>query len=170
MKTASNKPAHPWYREFWAWFVLAIPALGVASGVAMIVISLHNAPQEITGDHQRLGKTTVATGSMSGAAQALGLAGRLSVGNGRVELLLDADRPESLPSNLLLRFDHPVDARFDTSVVLERRDTRRWVADLTDQPPSRARVILTDPMRKWGLAGRYEGPVEGSIALDHRQL
>lgn len=170
MKTALNKPARPWYREFWAWFVLAIPALGVASGVAMIVISLHNAPQEITGDHQRLGKTTVATGSMSGAAQALGLGGQLTVDRHRVELLLKADRPEALPSSLLLRFDHPVDARFDTSVMLERRDTSHWVADLSEQPPARARVILTDPMREWGLAGRYQGVVEGSISLDHRQL
>src|SRR5690625_7435482 len=105
MKTAAHKPAHPWYKEFWAWFVLAIPALGVASGVAMIVISLHNAPQEITGDHQRLGKTTVATGSMSGAAQALGLSGRLSVGNGRAGLLLGAWRPGDRPSALLRGFD-----------------------------------------------------------------
>src|SRR5690625_6413692 len=107
---------------------------------------------------------------MSGAAQALGLAGRLSVDNGRVELLLEARRPEELPSTLLLRFDHPVDARFDTSVELERRDAGRWVADLSDQLASRARVILTDPLRKWGLAGRYQGRVEGSIGLDYGEL
>src|SRR5690625_5143991 len=96
-----NTAAHPMYTDFAVCLVLAIPALGVASGVAMIVISLHNAPQEITGAHQRLGKTTVATGSMSGAAQALGLSGRLSVGNGWAELLLE--RSEEHTSELQSR-------------------------------------------------------------------
>jgi uncharacterized protein len=33
----------PWYRQFWPWFLLALPALSVAVSFAMLYQALHGA-------------------------------------------------------------------------------------------------------------------------------
>lgn len=171
MTTHPHEQSRPWYREFWAWFALAVVGLGVASGTIVVVISLGSAPQIVTGDHQPLGKALVDTRERARAAKALGLVGQLSVNGELAELRLEAHRPADLPDELLLRFEHPFDASLDISALAVRTQDDHWQAVLdTVSPPVRARVILTDLTRSWALAGRFSDAVTGTIELESAQL
>ena len=33
----------PWYREFWPWFLMSLPATAVIAGVATVVIAIQSA-------------------------------------------------------------------------------------------------------------------------------
>ena len=37
-----NGAPAPWYRQFWAWFVIAPPLAAVLAGVATVVIATHD--------------------------------------------------------------------------------------------------------------------------------
>lgn len=162
----NETPAAPWYREFWAWFVIAILAMGVASGTGVLVIGIGNAPQMVTGDYRPLGKAMVDTHQRADRAEALGLSASLDVESGRAVLALEADRPGELPEQLLLRFEHPTDTGRDLSVLARRDEEGLWQAGLESvQPPERARVILSDLEQSWWLAGRFDGAVTGRIGL-----
>lgn len=161
----------PWYREFWVWFILAILGMGVASGTGVLFIGFSNAPQMVTGDYQSLGKALVNTGERSDRAIELGLAGEMSVSGKTVSLRLDADDPVAVPDRLLLRFQHPTDAARDVSALAERTDANTWTAALGErQPPSRARVIVSDLSQNWWLSGEFSGAVEGLAELQAAPL
>jgi len=161
----------PWYREFWAWFVIAILGLGVASGTGVLIIGIQNAPQMVTGDYEKVGKALVDTHRRADRALELGLAGRLDVGGQTAVLALTAHDADGLPEQLLLRFEHPTDTARDVTVVARRLAAGRWQARLdTVRAPDRARVILSDLAQTWWLAGRFEGAANGSIGLAPERL
>lgn len=163
--------ARPWYREFWVWFFLGILGMGVASGTSVLVIGINNAPQMVTGDYQPLGKVLVDTRKRADRAAELGLSAQLSVDSNLAELVLDANRIDQLPDQLLLRFQHPTDAQRDVSAVARRIDADRWQVQMGSiRPPERARVILSDLQQTWWLAGRFPGEITGQIGLVPERL
>ncbi|NBB92256.1 MAG: hypothetical protein GVY32_03710 [Gammaproteobacteria bacterium] len=161
----------PWYREFWVWFFLSILGMGVVSGTSVLLIGINNAPQMVTGDYQPLGKVLVDTHERADRAADLGLGATLSVDGRLAELELRAHGLETLPDQLLLRFQHPTDAGRDVSAVARRVDVNRWQVEMGSiEPPERARVILSDLQQTWWLSGRFSGEVAGRIGLDPERL
>jgi uncharacterized protein len=161
----------PWYREFWVWFILAILGMGVASGTGVLIIGLKRAPQMVTGDYQPLGKALVDTHHRADRALSLGLSAWLAVDGDQVELVLSAHRPDELPDQLLLRFQHPTNTERDISAVARRVDAGRWQAVMGElRAPERARVILSDLEQTWWLSGRFSGKVAGRIGLEPERL
>lgn len=160
----------PWYREPWVWFLLGIVGLGVVSGTSVLVISLANAPQLVSGNYQPLGKVLVDSREQSRRARELGLGAELILDTQRAVLLIDANQPSALPDQLLLRFQHPVDASRDLSSVARRISEARWEAQFGSiAPPARARVILSDLEQTWWLGGRFSAEAAGRISLDPDQ-
>jgi len=160
----------PWYREFWAWFFIAILSLGVGSGVAVLVIGIQHAPQMVGGDYQKLGKALVDTHRRTDRARLLGLQGQLEAGGDTAVLSLKADEPDHLPEQLLLRFEHPVDASRDVSTVARRIRTDAWQAAIGEIAlPRRARVVVSDLEQSWWLHGRFRAEPAGRIVLTVQQ-
>lgn len=48
MSTPETPDDKPWYRQFWPWFLLALPAAALIAGVSTLVIALRHADQEIS--------------------------------------------------------------------------------------------------------------------------
>lgn len=38
----------PWYRQFWPWFIIALPAISVVAGIATLVIAIRNADEVVS--------------------------------------------------------------------------------------------------------------------------
>jgi len=36
--------AKPWFKSFWPWFVISLPAAGVIAGITTVIIAVQNAP------------------------------------------------------------------------------------------------------------------------------
>lgn len=51
---ASKDEAKPWYRQFWPWFVIAIPLVGVIMGLATLAIAIHEMDEVVTQPHPPL--------------------------------------------------------------------------------------------------------------------
>jgi hypothetical protein len=43
----------PWYRQFWPWFLIAIPAWGVASSIITTSVALYGADEVVSRDSVR---------------------------------------------------------------------------------------------------------------------
>lgn len=45
----------PWYRQFWPWFLLALPAAALVAGSITLVIAIRHADQEIDANYVKHG-------------------------------------------------------------------------------------------------------------------
>jgi hypothetical protein len=48
--------AKPWFKSFWPWFVISLPAAGVIAGIATVIIAVQNAPIITDGDIGRFAR------------------------------------------------------------------------------------------------------------------
>ena len=45
----------PWYRQFWPWFLIAVPAAAVVMGITTILLALHEPDGLVSDDYYREG-------------------------------------------------------------------------------------------------------------------
>lgn len=166
---ADTRPT-PWYRQFWPWLILTILAWGMISSSITLSVALRNPPQMMTGDYQRLGKVLVDTHERADRAEALGLAGRLSIDAAAWTLQLQAADPATLPEVLLLLAQHPTDAGRDRQFLLRRDADGRYTA-AAEGVPRRGRIIVSDLEQSWWISSAYElGTVRAEVVLRPERL
>jgi len=120
----------PWYRQFWPWFVISVPAATVVGCMFTIFLAVTRPASLVVDDYSRIAETTERRFRMAGAATELGLAGRLQVaaGEGAVEVRLEQQggtgaAPLDWPETLLLELSHPTVADKDVDILLTRAPT-----------------------------------------------
>ena len=63
----------PWYRQFWPWFLIGIPLLGMILSTITAVTAMRGADQEVLGTHVPMSKTSWSpSSSAQGASSAQG--------------------------------------------------------------------------------------------------
>jgi len=108
----------PWYRQFWPWFVIALPAAGVIASVVTLVIAIDHADAPVRDDWYRRGQRINDELALDAAAAARNISALLSVGSdGQVAVELDV-AADSGPAQLQLELHHPTDAARDLRVEL----------------------------------------------------
>ncbi|MGD9265288.1 MAG: FixH family protein [Lysobacterales bacterium] len=71
-----NKPTDmqetkPWYRHFWVWFIIALPAAAVAAGLFTLWLAVSNPDSLVISadEYQQLRSSLKAESSQQGAAE-----------------------------------------------------------------------------------------------------
>jgi len=108
----------PWYRQFWPWFVIALPSIAVIASVVTLVIALDHPDPLVRDDWYRRGQRINDELVLDAAAASSNISAVLSVGrDGSVALQLDA--PEGArPALLEMELHHPTEAARDLHLQL----------------------------------------------------
>lgn len=111
----------PWYKQFWVWFVIAIPALAVIFSLQFVYIAVTHRDPVVRDDWYEDGKTINQSFARDDAALNLGLAAdvRFDTETGEVLLKLTSAKTVSAAS-LDLHFVHATQKERDQSLVLHR--------------------------------------------------
>lgn len=163
----------PWYRQFWPWFLIAIPAISIVAGVTMIIVSLSGADQMVIDDYYKEGLAINENLALDVYASERGLAATirfdLETGEVFVESLQgDYDWPELLQLRLL----HPMAQELDQTVALTRSYSG-YRGDLRSSPRHRFYLRLS-PVESgqdaglWRLNGEIDFRNETSRTLRGR--
>lgn len=163
----------PWYRQFWPWFLIAIPAISIVAGVTMIVVSLSGADQMVIDDYYKEGLAINENLALDVYASERGLAATvrfdLETGEAFVESLRgDYDWPDTLQLRLL----HPMAQELDQTVTLVRSYSG-YRGDLTSSPRHRFYLRLSPAESEqdanlWRLNGEIDFRNETSRTLQAR--
>jgi hypothetical protein len=113
-----NVVVQPWYREFWAWFILAPLILVVAVSSVTVSIAVLNQDDIVVDNYYKEGRMINNRFEQEDHARAMGLAGELRFDRVVGEIYLTLSAHEPLPPQLLLALDHPAQAEQDTEVQL----------------------------------------------------
>jgi len=130
-RSATPEPVGaPWYRQFWPWFLIALPTAAVVASIASLVIAVRNADTLVREDWSDAGENINAELALEREARARGVSAvvMLEPAKNRVSVELGGIGVESV-SRLSLELRHPTDASRDFSSVLASGGPRVFIGD-----------------------------------------
>ncbi|WP_227367594.1 FixH family protein [Halomonas sp. M20] len=156
----------PWYKEFWAWFLLGILGLAVVMGTTFLVFSITSFDGMVVDDYYKEGLAINKTLKQDQRAAEMGMAANLRIDDlsGDVVVKLEGEaRPEKLQLDLIF----PSQDGRDQRVILDRVSAGHYVGQLPRALQYRWYVQLhaqtAEP--EWRLLGEIELPQKEALAL-----
>ena len=166
---ASDRQTTPWYRQFWPWFLIALPATAVIAGVATLIIAMHEPDGLVEDDYYKAGLAINQVLERDREAARLGVSAlvRRDPGQGWVKVQL-MSRALSNPASLRLRLLHATRENFDRELELLPQTDGSFEARLGDVPAGEWNLQLQPPDSRWRLTGRMSLADLGQIQLTAR--
>lgn len=155
----------PWYRQFWPWFIIALPLTAVIASITTLIIAAHDPDGLVVDDYYKEGLTINQTLERDRHAQALGLSGLVRVDAARLILTLNGVPANIQDKDFELRLIHPTRPHLDRTLKLTRDGGNQWSAALDAIAPGRWHVQLESPAGRWRLAGRIALPDQQQALL-----
>mgnify|MGYP000648655703 CR=1 FL=1 len=111
----------PWYRQFWPWFLITLPAIVVVAGIVTVLIAIDGADNLVVDDYYKQGMGINRLLAQDDLASDLNIQAELTVDKtiGEIKLLLRGDFT-SPPQQLNLLWAHPADEDLDFDLVLQK--------------------------------------------------
>jgi hypothetical protein len=105
----------PWYRQFWPWFLIALPAISVVAGLTTLAIAIRNQDSLVRDDWYKDGKAINQSLARDGEATRQGMSAELQIDamTGEVTVLVSRQRKTSSAPVSPLTLSHPTLAEQD---------------------------------------------------------
>ncbi len=108
----------PWFRQFWPWFLMALPASVVVAGLTTVYIANRHADDLVADEYYKEGLAINRQLAKQEAARALALTADLNVSIDQITVRLTGPVTDPV---LRLRLSHPIEADRDFYLSLARR-------------------------------------------------
>jgi hypothetical protein len=157
----------PWYRQFWPWFIIALPMTAVIASVITLIIAAHDPDGLVADDYYKQGLAINKTLDREHRAEALGLSGlvRIDAAAQRIVLSLDGKVVAQPHNDLILHMIHPTRPNFDHTLTLNAEAGNHWSAPLEHTVPGRWHLQLEPTTGEWRLNGRLVLPEQQQAQL-----
>ena len=154
----------PWYRQFWPWFLITLPASVVVAGLFTLYIANRGADDLVVDDYYKDGLAINRQLEKKQRAQDLGISARLQFTGQTVTV----QTPEAVVAGELhLLMSHPLEADRDFNVTLSRIDERLYRGSLA-QPiaPRWHWTLQLQAPDGWRLDGSVKASDIGNASSD----
>jgi uncharacterized protein len=148
--------AAPWYKQFWPWFLIALPASAVVASIASLVIAVRNADTLVREDWSDAGENINAELALEHEAATRGVSAvvRLEPATHRVSVALSGAGVADVP-RLSLELRHPTDAKRDYSSLLDADGAGVFIGDAASARLTGSWYLTIAPLdRAWLLRKR----------------
>ncbi|EOD53292.1 FixH family protein [Aeromonas molluscorum] len=155
----------PWYRQFWPWFIIALPATVVVAGIATAIIASKDGVNLVAEDYYKQGKEINQDLSKFDRAQALNVHIALNLQD--KELTLTPVSGDLVPNQALrLALFHPTLAGRDSDYLLTS-DAKGIYRLHLDKPLTGKWHIRVDAFdHEWRLQETVHFPLAAPVELD----
>lgn len=121
----------PWYRQFWPWFIIALPATIVVASVYMLVLANQYADDLVVDDYYKEGLAINQQLERDLQARQLGLQAQLFV-NGTDSRQINVQLRGTIHvGQLQLRLSHPIEASADRILILKRISDQNYMGQMS---------------------------------------
>jgi len=162
-----REDTEPWYKQFWPWFLIALPLSVVIAAIVTINIAIESDDGLVSDDYYKEGLAIHKDADSAAKAQALGIAATVGydADTGAVSLMLDKPLQGS-QSALSLEVVHPTLPDQDQTIQLSRLDETRFAGRLEPLGQANWKLALRPADKSWRVEGRLPQPGSGEMRLD----
>ena len=160
----------PWYRQFWPWFIMALPASAVVAGLYTVWIAMQTTDSLVVRSDSGINVVTEQNTAAELEADRLGLSAIVAINpeTGAVIVTMSSTANVELPDSLQLRMRHPTMASRDANIELVRAmpnsdGEATWAGHFLKPPTGRHFIILSSG-DTWRLSTEWSG--QPQIRLD----
>lgn len=158
-KAIARSDSAPWFRHFWPWFLILLPASVVVAALATLYIANRHADDLVADDYYKDGLAINRELEKIERAAALGIAVALQVQDGQLRASVDGPVTDA---RLSLHLSHPIEADRDMTVDLLRIGEGVYTTPLPDTVESRWHWLVesegADPWRVDGILQPVDFP------------
>jgi len=152
-----REDSEPWYRQFWPWFLIALPGSVVVAGISMIVVANRHADDLVVDEYYKDGLAINRQLEKQARAGEIGISADLLLVDERVQVrLAGAAKDTVAPLTLGLRLSHPLEADRDFSVTLDRVAPALYVGALPSPAAANWHWTLEPDSESWRLDGSLD--------------
>ena len=141
----------PWYRQFWPWFLIALPGSVVIAALSTVYIANRHADDLVVDDYYKDGLAINVQLEKQQRASELGVSAGIRVLGHRVQVRLQGAGDEVGTLTLLL--SHPLEADSDFSLALSPVATGLYVAEMPARAQPNWHWTLYPEAGDWRLDG-----------------
>jgi len=162
-----REDTEPWYKQFWPWFLIALPLSVVVAALVTINIAIETDDGLVSDDYYKEGLAIHKDADSVARAKALGVAGMVSYDADTGAITLSLDKPlKGDASSLLLEVTHPTMPNQDQTVQLTPVGAARFAGRLEPLSPANWKLALRPADRSWRVDGRLARPSNDEARLD----
>ena len=165
-----REDTEPWYRQFWPWFIMALPATAVVAGLSTVWIAMQTTDSLVIQSDDGMNVVTERNTAAEQEASRLGLSALVDINpeTGAIIATVSSHANVELPASLSLRMRHPTMASRDANVELLRampnsRGEATWVGHFITPPTGRHYITLSSA-NTWRLSAEWSG--QSQIGLE----
>ncbi len=129
-KASTNTDNQPWFKQFWPWFLIALPAAVVVAGLTTLAIAIKYSDDLVADNYYKEGMAINRRLENQQLANDLGLAADLQISKLHIVVTLSVPVPAS---TLSLEIYHPLNESMDMSIELQQVDSGIYQGSLTQR-------------------------------------
>lgn len=115
----SDKTEKIWYKQFWPWFIIILPASVVVGSITMAVIAFKGADDLVVDNYYKEGLAINNSFDETRFAKKHHVTAQLQFLSNELTLNFQSTDIQATPI-LLLQFKHPLNATLDTNVIMNK--------------------------------------------------
>lgn len=155
----------PWYRQFWPWFIIALPATAVIASLYTVYLAVQNEPSLVNDNYYQEGLSINDRLKQDQRAKELNMQANLSFSEqaNSVNVFLRGNH-QPLDS-LILSISSKGNEALDQSYTLKAVNNNLFTADVAALPQGRFYIYLEPKHRQWRLLGDTVLPRQETLVL-----
>jgi hypothetical protein len=157
----------PWYRQFWPWFLIAVPAAAVVMGIVTITLAVRTADGLVVDDYYNQGLAINQILERDERASTLGMAAlvRFDHDAGRIDVQLSRSGVAADEQELNLQLLHPTIDDRDYTTRLIANGPGSYSGEIPDLIAGNWYVLIESKAHGWRLFGRASLPAQSALKL-----
>jgi hypothetical protein len=165
MSVESQDKQKPWYKQFWPWFLIALPLSSVIAGVTTVIIAANTTDSMVVDDYYKDGLAINESLAKKNKAKDMGIEAELVFSENK--LLVKVTSKEAIKDSLFLNFQHATLSEKDFRLALKKDAKGNYYSELEASVDGSWFISLFPYQESWELEKKVTLPSSLEIRLGY---
>ncbi len=158
----SDEDTLPWYRQFWPWFIISLPATAVVAGIATVIIAVKYDDSLVVDNYYKAGLAINQVLTQQDVARQLGISAVLDYDADSHQLIVQLPAEIAQQNSVIkLRLVHSTQAKKDKNLLLNRGHQSNFILQVDTIQDGWWKLFIEPVDGEWQISQRIHFPMHG---------